>query len=169
MDDDLQHPPLSLISIYEQLDKFDACYTLYLKRKHVYWKIIVSALNNLFSSFIFDKSFKVYLSSMKGITGDLRDKVVNYNPKILFIDSLILKEAKKITNIKVHHQERFEGKSNYNIRKLFILWFDMIENFHFYPLRFGSLVGLISLFVVRILRIFKNKKSFSSEIKEKTF
>ena len=169
MDDDLQHPPLSLISIYEQLDLFDACYTLYLKRKHVYWKIIVSSLNNLFSSFIFDKSFKVYLSSMKGITGDLRDKVVNYNPKIVFIDSLILKEAKKITNIKVHHQERFEGKSNYNIRKLFILWFDMIENFHFYPLRFGSLVGLISLFVVRILRIFKNKKSFSYEIKEKTF
>ena len=41
MDDDLQHPPQSLISIYEQLDLYDACYTVYLKRKHVYWKIIV--------------------------------------------------------------------------------------------------------------------------------
>lgn len=38
MDDDLQHPPQSLISIYEQLDAYDVCYTLYLKRKHVYWK-----------------------------------------------------------------------------------------------------------------------------------
>ena len=169
MDDDLQHPPKSLISIYEKLDLFDACYTLYVKRKHVYWKIFVSTVNNFFSSFIFDKPFKIYTSSMKGIKGDVRDKFLIHNPKIPFIDSLILKEAKKITNIKVHHQERFEGKSNYNIRKLFILWFDMIENFHFYPLRFGSLVGLISLFVVRIFRIFKTKKSFSYEIKEKTF
>ena len=169
MDDDLQHPPKSLVTIYEKLDLFDACYTLYVKRKHVYWKIFVSTVNNFFSSFIFDKPFKIYTSSMKGIKGNVRDKFLIHNPKIPFIDSLILKEARKITNIKVHHQERFEGKSNYNIRKLFILWFDMIENFHFYPLRFGSLVGLISLFIVRIFRIFKTKKSFSYEIKEKTF
>ena len=169
MDDDLQHPPQSLMSIYHKLDSFDACYTFYLKRKHVYWKIIVSTLNNFFSSFIFDKSFSVYLSSMKGIKGDVKDKIVNYSPKIPFIDSLILKEAKKVTNIKVYHQERFEGKSNYGVKKLFTLWFDMIENYHFYPLRFGSFIGLISFFIVKILRIFKNRKNFSYEISEKTF
>ena len=85
------------------------------------------------------------------------------------LDSLILKQSRNVTNIKVHHQERFEGKSNYDIRKLFILWFDMIENFHFYPLRFGSLIGLISFFVVRIFRFAKTRQSFSYKIKEKTF
>ena len=169
MDDDLQHPPKSLISIYKKLDLFDACYTLYIKRKHVYWKIFVSIINNFFSSFIFDKPFKIYTSSMKGIRGDVRDKFLVHNPKIPFIDSLILKEAKNITNIKVYHQERFEGKSNYDVRKLFILWFDMIENYHFYPLRFGSLIGLISFCAVKLLRIFNTKKIFSFEIKEKTF
>ena len=169
MDDDLQHPPQSLISIYEQLDLFDACYTLYLKRKHVFWKIFVSTVNNFFSSFIFDKPFKIYTSSMKGIRGDVKDRFVGQNPKIPFIDSLILKEAKNITNIKVYHQERFEGKSNYDVKKLFILWFDMIENYHFYPLRFGSLIGFISFCVVKLFRIFNAKKSFSFEIKEKTF
>ena len=169
MDDDLQHPPQSLISIYEQLDKFDACYTLYIKRKHVFWKIFVSALNNFFSSFIFDKPFKIYTSSMKGVRGDVKDRFIDHNPKIPFIDSLILKQAKTITNIKVYHQERFEGKSNYDLKKLFILWFDMIENFHFYPLRFGSLIGIISFCAVKIFRIFNEKKSFSFEIKEKTF
>ena len=99
----------------------------------------------------------------------LKNKFVNQNPKIPFIDSLILKEAKNITNIEVNHQERFEGKSNYDIKKLFILWFDMIENYHFYPLRFGSIVGLISFCIVKLLRIFSTKKSFSFEIKEKTF
>ena len=160
MDDDLQHPPQSLISIYEKLDLFDACYTLYIKRKHVNWKIFVSIVNNFFSSFIFNKPFKIYTSSMKGIRGNVRDKFLVHNPKIPFIDSLILKEAKNITNVKVYHQERFEGKSNYDVRKLFILWFDMIENYHFYPLRFGSFVGLISFCFVKIFRIFNTRKEF---------
>ncbi len=169
MDDDLQHPPESLISINDQLDSYDACYTLYSKRKHVYWKIIVSTLNNFFSSFIFNKPFKIYTSSMKGIRGEVKDRFIQNNPKIISLDSLILRQSRNVTNIKVHHQERFEGKSNYDIKKLFILWFDMIENFHFYPLRFGSLIGLISYCIVKILRVFKTKKTFSYEIKEKTF
>ena len=169
MDDDLQHPPQSLIFINDQLDSYDACYTLYLKRKHVYWKIIVSTLNNFFSSFIFDKPFKIYTSSMKGIRGEIKDKLIKNNPKIISLDSLILRHSRNVTNIKVHHQERFEGKSNYDIKKLFILWFDMIENFHFYPLRFGSLIGLISFCIVKVLRVFKTRKTFSYEIKEKTF
>ena len=106
---------------------------------------------------------------MKGITANIKNKVINANPKIPFIDSLILKESKRITNVKVHHQTRFDGKSNYDVKKLFILWFDMIENFHFYPLRFGSLIGLISFCIVKIIRIFNPKKKFSFEIREKTF
>ena len=35
MDDDLQHPPSGLISIYKKLNERDLCYTLYIKRKHV--------------------------------------------------------------------------------------------------------------------------------------
>ena len=169
MDDDLQHPPKSLMSIYEKLDFYDACYTLYLKRKHVHWKIIVSTVNNFFSSFIFNKPFRIYTSSMKGIKSSVKNRFIENNPKIPNLDSLILRESKTITNIKVNHQERFEGKSNYDIKKLFTLWFDMIENFHFYPLRFGSLIGLISFFVVRIFRFFKTRQSFSYQIKEKTF
>jgi len=169
MDDDLQHPPQSLISIYEQLDTYDVCYTLYLKRKHVYWKKIVSTLNNFYSSFIFNKPFKIYTSSMKGVRGNIKDRFIDHNPKIPFIDSLILREAKNITNIKIYHQKRFEGKSNYDVKKLFILWFDMIENYHFYPLRFGSFIGFVSFCIVKLFRIFNIKKNFSFEIKEKTF
>ena len=40
MDDDLQHPPQSLISIYEQLDLFDACYTLYKKENMSFGKYL---------------------------------------------------------------------------------------------------------------------------------
>ena len=106
---------------------------------------------------------------MKGIKVEIKEAFINNTPNKPFIDSLILKETSKITNIEVNHQERFEGKSNYNIKKLFILWFDMIENFHFYPLRFGSFVGLIAFCAVKFIRILKSKKKFSYSISEKTF
>ena len=131
MDDDLQHPPSYLLSIYKKLDLCDACYTNYKKRKHVFWKVLISSINNIFSSFIFNKPFNIYLSSLKGINRNIKDKFIDHIPDIPFIDSLILKNAKKISNIDIVHQDRLEGFSNYNLRKLFILWFDMIENFHF--------------------------------------
>ena len=63
----------------------------------------------------------------------------------------------------------FEGDSNYSVKKLFNLWFDMIENFHFYPLRFGSFIGIISFSFIKLLRIFKKEKKFNYKIKNKTF
>ena len=168
MDDDLQHPPSYLLSIYKKLEHCDACYTVYKKRKHVLWKILISYTNNIFSSLIFNKSFNIYLSSLKGINKNVKDNSINFVPDIPFIDSLILKNAEKILNIDIVHQNRLEGTSNYNLKKLFILWFDMIENFHFYPIRFGSIIGIFSYLFVKIIRIFKKKK-FSYSIKETTF
>ena len=115
-------------------------------RTNLYLKIILFLLIILLPFSISDYRDNV---TPEKISSDLRFYEINtcsislgeflvHNPKKPFIDSLILKEAKNITNIKVYHQERFEGKSNYDVRKLFILWFDMIENYHFYPLRFGS-------------------------------
>ena len=37
MDDDLQHPPESIEDIVSKLNKYDLCYTIYLKRKHIFW------------------------------------------------------------------------------------------------------------------------------------
>jgi polyisoprenyl-phosphate glycosyltransferase len=169
MDDDLQHPPSRIITIYNKLKNFDTCYTLYLKRKHIFWKILVSDINNLFSSLIFNKPHKVYLSSFKGFSSEVKNKFIRSRPQIVFLDSLILKYSKNITSINIIHQDRLEGDSNYSAKKLFKLWFDMIENFHIYPIRFGTFVGLISFSFIRLFRLLKKKKYFTYKIKNKTF
>jgi len=169
MDDDLQHPPSSIITIYNKLKNFDTCYTIYINRKHIFWKILVSDINNFFSNFIFNKPRKIYLSSFKGFSFEVKNKFIRSRPQIVFLDSLILKYSKNITSINVIHQDRLEGDSNYSAKKLFKLWFDMIENFHFYPLRFGSFVGIISFSFINLFRIFKKKKYFTYKIKSKTF
>ena len=169
MDDDLQHPPSSIITIYNKLNNFDACYTLYLKRKHIFWKVLVSDINNLFSSFLFNKPYRIYLSSFKGFSSEVKNKFIDTKLQKVFLDSLILKYSKNITSINIIHQDRLEGDSNYTVKKLFNLWFDMIQNFHFYPLRFGSFIGIISFLFIKLLQIFKKKKKFTYKIKNKTF
>ena len=82
---------------------------------------------------------------------------------------MLLKYAKKICVINVRHKKRFTGDSNYKFKNLFSLWFDMIENYHFLPLRFGSLIGLISFLFIKLVRFYKNKKNVQFKIKEKTF
>ena len=169
MDDDLQHPPSSIMSIYNKLDDYDLCYTLYLKRKHPVWKKIISYLNNVYSSFLFDKPLNIYHSSFRGFNAHICKKILHFKKPIIFLDSLLLNETKNISTIKVMHKKRFKGESNYKLRNLFSLFFDMIVNYHFLPIRFGSILGLLSKLFVQTFRIFNERKVFQYKIKEKTF
>ena len=49
---------------------------LYLKRRHNFWKIIISYTNHLFSSFLFDKPYRIYLSSFKGFTSKVKNEFI---------------------------------------------------------------------------------------------
>jgi glycosyltransferase involved in cell wall biosynthesis len=169
MDDDLQHPPSSIMSIYKKLDNYDLCYTLYLNRKHPAWKKIISYLNNVYSSFLFNKPMNIYLSSFRGFKLHICKKIIHFKKPIIFLDSLLLKETKNICAIKIIHKKRFKGDSNYKPGNLFSLFFDMIVNYHFLPTRFGTFLGVVSKFIVQVFRILNYKKKFQYKIKEKTF
>ena len=81
----------------------------------------------------------------------LKKKFITSKKKVILIDSMLIKSTKKICAIDIIHQRRFKGESNYNIKNLFSLWFDSIENFHFYPVRIGSLIGLFFFLIVNIV------------------
>ena len=169
MDDDLQHPPSSIMTIFNKLDNYDLCYTLYLNRKHPTWKKIISYLNNIYSSFLLNKPLNIYHSSFRGFRLSIGKKILQFKKPVIFLDSLLLRETKNISTIKIEHKKRFKGKSNYNLTNLFSLFFDMIVNYHFLPIRFGSVLGIVSKLLVQIIRIFNNDKKFQYKIKNKTF
>ena len=169
MDDDLQHSPEYLVKIYNKLNQYDLCYTKYQKREHVFWKRFVSFLNNIFATIIFDKPLNIYLSSFKGFNKHLKKNFITNKKKIILVDAMLIKSTKRICSIDILHQRRFKGESNYNIKNLFSLWFDSIENFHFYPIRIGSLVGFIFFLIIKVLRLFSKSKNSQFQILEKTF
>lgn len=68
MDDDMQHNPVYIINIYNELNKgFDVCYVKYLDRQHKLFTIFISWLNNIISSYLMNKPIGIYTSSFKGI------------------------------------------------------------------------------------------------------
>ena len=160
IDDDLQHPPEFFPEIIKKLENYDVCYTNYRNRKHNFWKKIVSKINNIVSSFLLNKPLNIYLSSFRGLKREVVLDIIKFNKPNVYIDGIIIRATKNIGIISVNHDERKSGKSNYNLRKLFILWSNMIIDLRFYPIRISSIFGFILKFFVILLRKKENKPQY---------
>ena len=140
---------------------------IHIKRKHKNWKKFVSWSNNIVTSFLLNKPFYIYLSSFRGLKKNIIKKIKNFKDPNVYLDSLIISSTKNIKMITIDHQERYVGESNYNLKKLFILWSDMLLNFSLKPIRFSSILGFILKTLVKFIR--RDKKLDQYIIKEKTF
>ncbi len=160
IDDDLQHPPEFISDILDKLKTNDVCYTNYRNRKHIGWKKFVSNLNNIISSFILNKSLRIYMSSYRGMISKIKLKIIQFKNPNVYIDGLIINSTKNIGMISVNHHARKYGESNYNLKKLLILWSNMILNFSFFPFRTASIFGITLKFVIKLIRKKNTKKQF---------
>jgi glycosyltransferase involved in cell wall biosynthesis len=142
MDDDLQHPPESIIDLVSKIDSgFDVCYTRYKNRRHNVFKQFGSYFANLIAKLIIGKPTNLYLSSFKAVSQDVCKEMVRYDGPYPYLDGLILQLTNNIGIVDIEHQERFEGKSNYTLIKLFSLFFKMATGFSVLPLRIISYLG----------------------------
>ena len=164
MDDDLQHSPLSIKNLLNEINKgFDVCYTQYLNRQHSLWKKFVSWLNNLVSSYLLNKPYNIYMSSYRAFKKKIVKEIITYDGSDVYIDGLILKSTRNISIVPVEHYKRPYGSSNYNFRKLLSLWSDMAVNFPIRPIRIATLFGIIIFIIIFVFR----KIQFSSNKNKK--
>lgn len=144
MDDDLQHPPSAIAEILKALTSgYDVCYTNYLNRQHAAWKKLGSRFNDWVATLLLGKPRGLYLSSFKGMHGDIAREIIRYDGPYTYIDGLILDVTRSITTVDIQHQERDEGESNYTLRKLIGLWMKMATSFSVFPLRLATYGGFI--------------------------
>ena len=174
MDDDLQHSPNSIVDILNELNKgFDVCYTKYLNRKHQTWKKGVSWLNDIISSFLINKPLSLYLSTFRGIRNNIIEEIIKNKDSRIYVDGLILRIATKITSVPVEHYYRYQGPSNYNLKRLLVLWYDMALGFPIYPIRVATIFVIIikiNIFISKkIFLLFKKKYKKQYEIIERTY
>lgn len=142
MDDDLQHPPGSILSLAKEIENgADVCYTKYRHRKHALWKKLGSNLNDKMATWLLKKPGGIYLSSFKALKKSVVDEIILYDGPHTYIDGLIIACTDSIASIEVDHRERWTGKGNYNIRRSLSLWLKMATGSSIVPLRFATIAG----------------------------
>jgi len=152
MDDDLQHPPQTIMALVTAIrGGYDVCYTRYMNRQHTFWKKLGSWFNDRAASFLLRKPRGLYLSSFKALHRRVVQEVIRYDGPYAYVDGLILDITNHITSVPIEHQARHEGKGNYNLKRLMSLWLKMATSFSIIPLRIASFTGMILAAVSAIL------------------
>jgi undecaprenyl-phosphate 4-deoxy-4-formamido-L-arabinose transferase len=155
MDDDLQHPPHTIMALVNALgDGYDVCYTRYVNRQHAVWKRLGSWFNDRVASFLLKKPRGLYLSSFKALRRWVVQQVIRYDGPYAYVDGLILDITKDITSIPIEHQSRHEGEGNYDLKRSVSLWLKMATSFSIIPLRVASFTGMLLAALSAIVMIF---------------
>ncbi len=143
MDDDLQNPPEEVLKLwtYTRENDFDVVYTFYDRKRHSAWRNFGSRFTNWVADRLLDKPHGVYLSSFRCLSAFTVSSVVQYSGPSPYIDGLILQVTQKIGQLKVQHDARAGGQSNYNFRRLVRLFLSMFVNFSVMPLRISTIAG----------------------------
>ena len=145
MDDDLQNPPEEVLKLYDhaRLGGWDVVYTRYAEKKHALWRNLGSQFANKVADLLLDKPKGLYLSSFRCMSAMVVRAVARYRGPYPYVDGLIMEVTQRIDSIEVHHLPRAEGRSNYNLRRLVLLWLNLATSFSLAPLRVAVFAGAL--------------------------
>ena len=145
MDDDLQNPPAEVLKLYDhtRLGGWDVVYTRYAVKAHAGWRNLGSRFANGVADLLLDKPRGLYLSSFRCMASPVVEAVTLYRGPYPYVDGLIMQTTQRIDSIEVAHLPRAEGRSNYTLRRLVLLWLNLATSFSLAPLRLAILLGLV--------------------------
>lgn len=163
MDDDLQHSPSDIITLYNKCKKgHDVCYASFKKKKQNIRKNFGSWINGKLSEKLLKKPATIYLSPYKLITKDIADEIIKYTGPFPYIDATILTITTNLTQVEVDHHTRYKGNGNYNFMRSALVFIKHATNYSIYPLQLVSLIGFCSAALSFILGIIYLVQYFSS-------
>jgi undecaprenyl-phosphate 4-deoxy-4-formamido-L-arabinose transferase len=144
IDDDLQNPPEEALRLLDHATSrdLDVVYGNYITKKHNIFRNLGSAFANFTARSLLDLPESYYLSSFRCVSRLIGEKITTIDSPYVYIDGLLSQVTNRIGSLDVRHDQRDEGASNYNMRRLIRLWLVILTSFSLMPLRFASLVGL---------------------------
>lgn len=162
MDDDLQHSPQDIPELIKGCEAgFDVCYADYSadKRQKV-WKNIGSGINTKLAELFTGKPPEIYISPFKAIRRVVVDIMVAHDGPYPYIDGLIFRATKSVTQVPVEHHERYAGNSNYNLVRSISVFLKHMTGFSILPLRVSSLLGFCIAIVGLFLAVYYSIEYF---------
>lgn len=148
MDDDLQNPPEEVPKLLKKLDEgYDVVYGTPQKERHGFWRDMTSQITKLVLKSTMGVQVARNVSAFRAFRSEMRNAFADYQGPFVSIDVLLTWGTIRFAAIPVRHDERQDGLSNYNFRKLLTHAFNMMTGFSTLPLRLASVVGFgFSLF-----------------------
>lgn len=156
LDDDLQHPPEEIPKLLERLGpETDVVYGTPAVEQHGLWRDIATQVTKFALQSAMGAPIARKAGAFRAFRTQLRDAFATYDAPYVSVDVLLTWATTRFDAIKVRHQPRTVGVSNYTFRKLVVHALNMLTGFSTWPLRLASLtgffftlVGTVALFYV---------------------
>jgi glycosyltransferase involved in cell wall biosynthesis len=153
MDDDLQHPPDQIRLLVAALHEgCDVVYGVPDTEQHGLLRDMASQLTKLALQSAMGAENARNVSAFRAFRTSIRDAFEDYRSPAVSIDVLLSWGTRRFCAVKVRHERRRSGVSNYTLGKLTTHAFNLITGFSTAPLRLVSIIGFVfTLFGVAVL------------------
>lgn len=153
MDDDLQHPPEEVPKLLEKLSEgHDVVYGTPQKEQHGVFRDLASIITKFALKRAMGAKIARRVTAFRAFRTQVRDAFAEYRSPFLSIDVLLTWGTTRFGAVRVRHDRRMKGRSNYTFRMLVKHALNMMTGFSTMPLRLASVVGfLFTLFGLGVL------------------
>jgi len=151
MDADLQNPPEEITNLVKVMEEgnYDVVGTIRKGRKDSFFRILPSKIINIVARKITGVNMRDWGCMLRCYRRPVVERMIQCHEHATFIPALAMVFAKRVTEIEVAHEERYGGKSNYPLRKLINLQFDLVASFSDLPMKLimygGVLMSLLGI------------------------
>lgn len=159
MDADLQNPPEEIPNLIRVIEEgpYDLVGTIRKGRKDSFFRILPSKIINMVARRITGVSMRDWGCMLRAYRRPVVERMIACHEQATFIPALATVFAKRMTEIEVSHEERYGGKSNYPLRKLINLQFDLVASFSNLPMKLimygGIFMSLLGVFFGMFLAV----------------
>ncbi len=144
MDDDLQHPPEELPKLVAKLEEgFDVVYGFPGQQQHGILRNLASELTKLALQSSMGAETARRVSAFRIFRTQAREAFADYHSPFVSIDVVLTWASTRFAAVKVRHDARPLGRSNYSFVKLFTHAMNMITGFSTLPLKLANWLGLL--------------------------
>lgn len=145
LDADLQNPPEEIPRLVAAMEEggFDVVGTIRRGRKDSLFRIMPSKIINMVARKITGVRMTDWGCMLRAYRRKVVERMIACHEHSTFIPALATHFGKRITEIEVAHEERFGGKSNYPLRKLINLQFDLVASFSELPIKLIMYGGIL--------------------------
>ena len=142
MDDDLQHPPEEIPKLLRALEQgADVVYGPPLEEQHRLWRDLASAISKIALRSAMGLEIARNVSAFRAFRASLRKAFADYRGSFISVDVLLTWGTSRFESVRVRHDPRLKGQSQYTFRNLVTHAFNMMTGFSTAPLQLASLMG----------------------------